>query len=49
MISAVEALQRLREGNLRFLSNERQSDTYLSQARIAELSKAQSPIAIILG
>jgi carbonic anhydrase len=49
MISAAEALERLREGNLRFLSNERQSDTYLSEARRAALTKAQAPIAIILG
>ncbi len=49
MIPASEALQRLREGNLRFTSNERNSDTSLTQSQRAELMKAQEPIAIILG
>ncbi len=49
MIPAQEALQRLREGNLRFTSNERNTDTSLTQSQRAELMKAQEPIAIILG
>jgi carbonic anhydrase len=49
MISAREALDRLREGNLRFVSNERNSDAYLSQARRAELANGQEPFAIVLG
>jgi carbonic anhydrase len=49
MISASEALSRLREGNLRFASNARQSDALLSEARRVELTKGQRPIAIILG
>jgi carbonic anhydrase len=49
MISAREALSRLREGNLRFASNARQSDALLSEARRVELTKGQRPIAIILG
>jgi carbonic anhydrase len=49
MISAHEALERLREGNLRFTSNARSSDAYPSPARLAELAKSQQPFAIILG
>ncbi|MBW8874520.1 MAG: carbonic anhydrase [Acidobacteria bacterium] len=49
MISAREALQRLREGNLRFRSDVRASDAFLSQSRRAELAKSQEPFAIILG
>jgi carbonic anhydrase len=48
MISADDALDRLREGNLRFAANARQSDA-LGEARRAELTKGQRPIAIILG
>ena len=49
MIPAYQALQRLREGNLRFVSNDRNSDTSLTQSQRAELMKTQEPIAIILG
>ena len=49
MIPASEALQRLRDGNLRFASNERSSDTSLTRSQRAELMKTQEPIAIILG
>jgi carbonic anhydrase len=49
MISAREALQRLQEGNLRFVSNVRGSDSYLGHARRAELAAGQEPFAIILG
>jgi carbonic anhydrase len=49
MISAREALERLREGNLRFTSNVRGSDAFLSQARRVELTMNQQPFAIILG
>jgi carbonic anhydrase len=49
MVSAYEALQRLREGNLRFASNERNSDAFVSHARRAELAAGQQPFAIILG
>jgi carbonic anhydrase len=48
MISAREALQRLREGNLRFASNERGADAFL-QSRRLELTKGQEPFAIVLG
>ena len=49
MISAGEALQRLREGNLRFASGTGGSDALPSHARRAELTTGQQPFAIILG
>jgi carbonic anhydrase len=49
MVSAHEALDRLREGNLRFASNQRDSDAYLSHSRLAQLAEGQQPFAIILG
>jgi carbonic anhydrase len=49
MISAREALQRLREGNRRFVSNEGAPGAYPTRARLAELAKSQRPFAIILG
>jgi carbonic anhydrase len=49
MISALEALQRLREGNRRFVSGVRSSETLSSQTRRSELAAGQEPFAIILG
>ena len=49
MISAREALQRLREGNRRFVSGIRSSETLTSQTRRSELAAGQEPFAIILG
>jgi carbonic anhydrase len=49
MIPARQALDRLREGNLRFVSNVRSSDTFLNHDRRAELAAGQEPFAIILG
>lgn len=49
MISARNALERLREGNRRFVSDTRRSDTLTSQARRDELTTGQEPFAIILG
>lgn len=49
MIAAQEALQRLREGNRRFISNVRSLDTLLSQTKRGEFSIGQQPFAIILG
>lgn len=49
MISAWEALERLREGNRRFASNVRSLDTLLSQTRRGELQTGQQPVAIVLG
>jgi carbonic anhydrase len=49
MISAREALERLREGNRRFVSGVRSRDTITDQARRNELAAGQEPFAIILG
>lgn len=49
MISAREALDRLRAGNLRFVSDALGSEAILTQARRAELRNSQEPFAIILG
>ena len=49
MVSAREALDRLRQGNRRFASNQRGADAYLSHARLAQLAEGQQPFAIILG
>ena len=49
MISAQEALQRLRVGNRRFVSGVRSSDALTSQTRRSELAAGQEPFAIVLG
>jgi len=49
MIPAREALNRLREGNRRFVDGVRSSDAPLTHERRAELAKALEPFAIILG
>jgi carbonic anhydrase len=49
MISASDALERLREGNRRFVVDARISDTFVSRSRRAELADGQQPFAIILG
>jgi carbonic anhydrase len=49
MISASEALERLREGNRRFVSGHRSSDTLTSQTRRSEVATGQEPFAIVLG
>jgi len=49
MISAREALERLRAGNGRFLSGARTSDILTSQTRRNQLAAGQEPFAIILG
>jgi carbonic anhydrase len=49
MISAQEALERLIEGNRRFVSGVRSSETLPSQTRRSELVAGQQPFAIILG
>jgi carbonic anhydrase len=48
-IAAHEALARLREGNLRFVADMRNSDALASRARRREVAAAQTPFAIILG
>ena len=49
MITAQQALERLREGNHRFVSGVRSLDTLTSQLRRSELIDGQAPFAIILG
>jgi len=49
MISAQEALERLREGNHRFASELRSRDALTSQTRRRELAAGQEPFAIVLG
>ena len=49
MISAREALERLREGNRRFAAGIRSSESALSHLRRNELIGKQEPFAIILG
>ena len=49
MISAEEALERLREGNRRFVHDLKSPHQFLNQVRRAELPKDQEPFAIILG
>jgi len=44
-----DALQRLRDGNRRFVANVRGSEAYVSHLRRAELTEGQEPFAIILG
>lgn len=49
MISAAEALERLQQGNQRFVSGVRSLDTLTSQMRRDEHLAGQTPFAIILG
>ncbi len=49
MVSARDALARLRAGNERFVSNVRSLDSLLSHTRRGELADAQQPFAIVLG
>ena len=49
MISASEALERLLEGNRRFVSDVRGSAALVTQTRRSELAEGQEPFAIILG
>lgn len=49
MISAVEALERLRAGNRRFVSELRNSGEGTGQSRRREVAESQEPFAIILG
>ena len=49
MIKALEALERLREGNRRFAGGVRSLETVLSQLRRSEFVAGQEPFAVILG
>ncbi|MDH5617576.1 MAG: carbonic anhydrase, partial [Gammaproteobacteria bacterium] len=48
MISSAEALQRLRDGNRRFVAGASSINDALSAARRAELVDGQNPFAVIL-
>lgn len=49
MLEASQALQRLREGNRRFVSGERHGEALVTAQRRRELLLDQAPFAIILG
>ncbi|HVG62467.1 MAG TPA: carbonic anhydrase [Hyalangium sp.] len=49
MVTAQEALERLREGNKRFVHHLRSAEAMLSQLRRGELVKGQHPFAVVLG
>lgn len=49
MISAQDALQRLREGNQRFVASVRNGDAALCNSRPMALEQHQQPFAIVLG
>jgi carbonic anhydrase len=49
VISAREALERLRAGNRRFVADDRSQHSIASEARRRELADGQTPFAIILG
>ena len=49
-LTAQEALNRLKEGNQRFVNNVRSLDSLLSHTRRNELANTrQTPVAIVLG
>jgi carbonic anhydrase len=48
MVSARESLRQLQEGNLRFASNVRGSDAFVSHTRRVELTAGQQPIEGLL-
>lgn len=49
MITASDALKRLREGNKRFVSGVRSIDTLVKQMQLETYAEGQTPFAIILG
>jgi carbonic anhydrase len=49
MTSALEALEKLREGNRRFVAGEHRQDARSAQTRRGELASNQQPFAAILG
>jgi carbonic anhydrase len=49
VISAIEALQRLREGNRRFVSGARSLDTRISETKLSTFAVRQEPFAVVLG
>jgi carbonic anhydrase len=49
MVSAQEALKRLREGNRRFVANAHGANGFPGQTRPADVATSQQPFAIVLG
>jgi carbonic anhydrase len=49
VIPAIEALDRLIEGNKRFVSDKRISDALTSRVNLKELAAGQEPFAVVLG
>jgi carbonic anhydrase len=49
MVSAQEALERLREGNRRFVANAQGANGFPGQTRPADVATSQQPFAIVLG
>ncbi len=49
MISGAEAIERLKDGNQRFVTGVRSVDTMVKQIHRADISEDQAPFAIILG
>jgi carbonic anhydrase len=49
MVSAQEALERLREGNRRFVANAQEANGFPGQTRPADVATSQQPFAIVLG
>lgn len=49
MIPAAEALERLREGNRRFVADARRRSTLPTRTRRSELAAGQEPFAVVLG
>ena len=49
MISAKDALQRLREGNARFVSGARKGNDHIAHTGTIDAAEEQAPFAIILG
>jgi carbonic anhydrase len=49
MTAALQALERLRDGNRRFVAGRRDPAAPAERARLAELTEGQEPFAIILG
>ncbi|MCP4430118.1 MAG: carbonic anhydrase [Gammaproteobacteria bacterium] len=49
MITGIEAIERLKEGNQRFFTGVRSVDTMIKQIHRADISGDQAPFAIILG
>ncbi len=48
-MNAVDALEKLRQGNARFINNVRGAEPVLSQVRRADFVHGQNPFAVILG